>query len=66
MKIQLYTCESGLNLYKHGESFGAWDSNSSSYREDDINIVLFVDKEDIEESGDGYRVVNVKSVEIVG
>lgn len=66
MKIQLYTCKSGLNLCKLGESFGAWDSDSPSYKSEPNNIVIFVDKEDIEASGDGYRVVNVKSVEIIG
>ena len=66
MKIQLYTCESGLSLYQLGESFGAWDSNSSSYRTEPNNILIFVDKEDVEESGDGYRVVNIKSVEVLG
>ena len=66
MIIQLYTCESGLSLYQLGESFGAWDSNSSSYRTEDKNIILFVNREAIEESGDGYRVIDVKSVEIIG
>ena len=66
MKIQLYTCESGISLYNFGESFSAWNSYSDSYKSEPHNIAILVEKDDIEASGDGYRVVNIKSVEIIG
>ena len=66
MKIQLYTCESGVKLFKLGKPFGAWGSDSESYKSEPQNIVLFVDDKDVEVDGDGYWVTNVESVEIIG
>ena len=66
MKIQLYTCGNGVKLIKLGLPFGAWDSNSNSYKNDDENIIIFVDKNDVMKDGDGYTVSNTNPVEIIG
>ena len=66
MKIQLYTCESGVKLSKLGRPFCAWGSDSESYKSEPENFVIFVDDKDIEVDGDGYWISNTKSVEIMG
>ena len=67
MKIQLYTCENGVKLFKLGYPFGAWGGDSESYKKDLKNFVIFVGENDIKVDGDGYTVVaNAKSVEIIG
>lgn len=64
MKIELYTCESGLDLFNKGRNFGVWNKNTQSYSDADKNIKLLVDENDIVESDDGYDVISLKSVEI--
>ena len=68
MKIKLYTCENGINLFKHGITFGAWKKDTESYRDAHENYAITVDSSDLKpnnhEDG-GYKVTNIKSVEIV-
>jgi hypothetical protein len=66
MKIELYTCEGGLYLFKKGRNFGAWNESSQSYTDANKNIKILVDKTDIVEVDDGYDVINIESVKIIG
>lgn len=66
MKIQLYTCEYGLDLFNKRRKFGVWNENSQSYKEADRNIKVLVDENDIESCDDGYDVINIESVQIIG
>lgn len=65
-KVQLYTCDSGVSLFKSGNKFGAWIENSPSYSETDFKIL--VDEEHIVPSklNGEYDVFNVESVKIIG
>ncbi|AYP68162.1 hypothetical protein PQE75_gp030 [Bacillus phage vB_BcoS-136] len=67
MRKELYTCESGIDLFKKGTEFGAWMKNTPSYKDSDVNIKITVDEKDISESwikGE-YDILNINSVEIV-
>lgn len=67
--MKLYTCKSGLQLFKKGGSFGAWTKDARSYGEADDNIEISVNVEDIREveyEYGAYDVIDVKSVMIIG
>lgn len=69
MKIELYTCENGKELFENGNTFSAWKKDTSSYRGTDVNVRILVDENDITEllgfKGE-YNVIDIKSVEIIG
>lgn len=67
--MKLYTCKSGLQLFKRGRSFGAWTKDAKSFKEADNNIEISVDVEDImeiENEYGAYHVTDVKSVVVIG
>ena len=64
-KIELYTCEDGLELLSMESSFGAWKNNSESFAEGDNTKILVDDSDVVLNKFGDYEVINVKSVEIV-
>lgn len=66
MKIELYTCDKGLDLYKKGMNFGAWKKTADSFKDTAVNIKILVDEKDIRPCDDGYNIINIKSVEVIG
>ena len=74
MKVRLYTCQAGLDLWKRGRAFGVWEKDSASFKEavaeGESNIKIEVDSYDIKGNGqeDEYDIVagaNIKIIEEV-
>jgi hypothetical protein len=70
MKVKLYTCQAGLNLWKRGNAFGAWERNSKAFEEgvtEGDNILIEVDTYDIQgnDQDNEYDIVAGADIRII-